>query len=510
MRLTGLEIHGYKALRNVSLEDLRQYNVLIGPNNAGKSSIAEVLWRIRYSYDSSIQDELLLNGPWETFYGEHVNNDCRCDMSFDVDGTHWIARLVPQRGSWLTENGSGFVHPDTFSASVAPFLRSIRYSGPYEAFHQPQGMDFQTELRRDARNLATVLFSMHNNQEPEFDSLQAAFCEVLPQFEGVETHIDASNKTTYVRVRMRGKTPQRLASLGDGVGRCLAVIAAVSTAPSASFLLIEEPEVGQHPSLQRRLKRKVMEIAGERDLQLLVLTHSPTWADVGPAAALFQINDQGQVSRATSIGDAANSIGYRPSDAGFADAVLICEGESERDALPHLAAAVGRSFISSGIHLVVAGGWDRRERIKAQIEAARAVGQVFHVALDGADCPKKAATEIAKDLGIAPHELTLWARPDGSPGEFEDVFPLETLWAALTVWGEVSDRHRHVFMAGVASSKTGDAAERVYYEAHRTSLQKPGLSLAAAESFVSETGTIPAQVSALLDKLSAAVSARRG
>jgi len=43
MKLTSLEIQNYRSLEHVKLENLSQFNVLFGRNNAGKSSISAVV-----------------------------------------------------------------------------------------------------------------------------------------------------------------------------------------------------------------------------------------------------------------------------------------------------------------------------------------------------------------------------------------------------------------------------------------------------------------------------------
>jgi predicted ATPase len=61
----------------------------------------------------------------------------------------------------------------------------------------------------------------------------------------------------------------------DGTLRALAILLALETQPHSSTLLIEEPEQNLHPWAIRSLMDHVREVISDRDLQVVLATHSP-------------------------------------------------------------------------------------------------------------------------------------------------------------------------------------------------------------------------------------------
>src|SRR6266699_6105692 len=50
MLLHSLEISNYRSLEHIKLDNLQQFNVLIGRNNAGKSSVFQTLYELNNIY----------------------------------------------------------------------------------------------------------------------------------------------------------------------------------------------------------------------------------------------------------------------------------------------------------------------------------------------------------------------------------------------------------------------------------------------------------------------------
>ena len=61
----------------------------------------------------------------------------------------------------------------------------------------------------------------------------------------------------------------------DGTLRALAILLALETHPVSSTLLIEEPEQNLHPWAIRSLMEHIREVISDRDLQVILATHSP-------------------------------------------------------------------------------------------------------------------------------------------------------------------------------------------------------------------------------------------
>ncbi len=74
--------------------------------------------------------------------------------------------------------------------------------------------------------------------------------------------------------RYEGGPEATLADVGIGVSQVLPVLVLLHYAPEGSIVLLEQPELHLHPSVQSRLADVMLDVARERDLQIVVESHS--------------------------------------------------------------------------------------------------------------------------------------------------------------------------------------------------------------------------------------------
>jgi predicted ATPase len=70
------------------------------------------------------------------------------------------------------------------------------------------------------------------------------------------------------------ETVSSLIDVGFGVSQVLPVITALYAIPEGEILLIEQPELHLHPLAQSALADLMLEVAHERNIQLIVESHS--------------------------------------------------------------------------------------------------------------------------------------------------------------------------------------------------------------------------------------------
>jgi predicted ATPase len=97
-------------------------------------------------------------------------------------------------------------------------------------------------------------------------------------------------------------------SLSDGTLRFLGLLVALLTCPPGTLMVLEEPDVGLHPSRIRLLAELFEQLAKKRGIQILATTHSPT--------LLAHLSDQalGDVVAFGRDPDSGCTIGSRLSD----------------------------------------------------------------------------------------------------------------------------------------------------------------------------------------------------
>ena len=113
MLLTQIEISNYRSLEKVKLEGLGQLNVLVGPNNSGKSSVfgaLEFLNNVIHGRDVE-PDRVLTDGDLKRSFAVRL----RFDVS-DGERSSFLGLIVP------TENDARRI-----ALEKGPFLRRIEY-----------------------------------------------------------------------------------------------------------------------------------------------------------------------------------------------------------------------------------------------------------------------------------------------------------------------------------------------------------------------------------------------
>lgn len=125
----------------------------------------------------------------------------------------------------------------------------------------------------------------------------------------------------------------------DGKANFLFLIIRIRTRRKGSVLLIEEPDVGMHPGLQKQFLDYIKLLAQKENYQFLITTHSPylmnlTALDNNVAVFRFSIDSNGysqltRVSQKIDNWHALLDLGHVPSDVLHPNGVIWVEGPSD-------------------------------------------------------------------------------------------------------------------------------------------------------------------------------------
>lgn len=186
---------------------------------------------------------------------------------------------------------------------------------------------------------------------------------------------------------------QPLETLGGGARRAAAVAALELyrdpdlVDPGRSLLLVvEEPEVGMHPGLQRRIATALRELP-TFGVQTIVVSHSSIFVnEVDPAAIrlvrpAFQALTQGPADSVlvrnheavppANLQEIAKDLGCTPADVLLASRFVIVEGESDGAILTTWAHIMGFDPDRAGVRFVPAHGSSKAEQV------ARLLGLIY-------------------------------------------------------------------------------------------------------------------------------------
>jgi len=295
--LSKVEIRRFKRLEHLII-DLDQTNVLIGANNAGKSSVLQAIhfavsvaqtakllggvsWR-RNSYELSFNPSQLLYSPVADVMAlasggtlvEDANRRVEIVFHSADNRTTTVAVRrgrnrnigVSIEGRSLGEELQNLTRP--FSV-YAPGLAGIAR----EEYYMSPGRVRRIVARGDANLVLRNVLLMLQGHEAAWSEFCDDLTDIFPRLsfkvtfeESTEEHIDA-------RYSVDGAVDLPIDSAGTSILQATQLLAYVALFRPTVFIL-DEPDSHLHPDNQRALCKVVTKIAKKRNVQVILSTHS--------------------------------------------------------------------------------------------------------------------------------------------------------------------------------------------------------------------------------------------
>jgi predicted ATPase len=179
------------------------------------------------------------------------------------------ARLRFQAGEFL----------QALSLTLEQAFNQINYLGPLREFPKRSyvwsGERPQDVGRRGELAVAALLAAKKN--DPDVEIKVAGWLKNLGLVADFSVEPIAPHRRDYeVRIRSRANSKKSvlLTDVGFGVSQILPVLVLCYYAPPGSTVILEQPEIHLHPSVQAGLADIFVEVARERNLQIIVESHS--------------------------------------------------------------------------------------------------------------------------------------------------------------------------------------------------------------------------------------------
>ena len=148
---------------------------------------------------------------------------------------------------------------------------------------------------------------------------------------------------------------------GSGLKHFLDVLIK-TTISGADIILIDEPEMGLHPDLQRRFIGYLHKMVKEKGVQIFLATHSQVLLNYADTLNYYRIRNSGGERNVVSVPDDAihtllSDLGLRPSDVFNQDICLMVEGASEIVFFEHIIRNLySEEFEKVGVGILQYGG----------------------------------------------------------------------------------------------------------------------------------------------------------
>ncbi len=284
--LKNLEIHGYRGFAEAEIVNFALPNnelgsgltIIVGPNNAGKSTIIEALHAIsRPPYTPPSFTE----GKRNKRAGDRVR--LRVQNS---EGQYKELATVPGGGS-ETQWDSPHIEPLHSQIFVLPSRRSFNpYFGKTGNFKREQYMDIfeLPPTRGSALNFEYRLFEMQDNSEG-FNKILEQIINPVPEW-----YIDQSDTGQYYLKFRTGKEFHTSDGMGEGLVSLFFIVDALYDSKPGNIIVIDEPELSLHPYFQKRLRKVLCDFA--KDRQIIFATHSPQlidWEAIASGASIIRV-----------------------------------------------------------------------------------------------------------------------------------------------------------------------------------------------------------------------------
>jgi hypothetical protein len=296
--LSEFHIERFRGIRGLDLSGLGQFNLLVGRNNAGKTSVLEAL-----SIFSSPLD------PWVWLYSiarrEFLSGSDQLEglrwlfpsgvehlVQLEGQGAYPIRRVFANHAMVLGSSGKpAEASKRGVSVNVSVEAASSKDPSPgaldklWNAFTLWEGETFQLPERQYEPALPMRVIAPYTHwiqdlpvrgfSEAKLGGFEKDVIGLVQSIEpgvtGAEVIATSSRPQLYLRDERAGLLP--LSTFGDGIRR--AFLLALSIPPAAGgFLLIDELETAIHVSALERVFRWLLDACAKYRVQVFATTHS--------------------------------------------------------------------------------------------------------------------------------------------------------------------------------------------------------------------------------------------
>ena len=270
----------FKALRLTAIK-LAPFNLVLGPNGSGKTSLIQALLRLRTlaGLPAVPRHEIsgAPEGPQIEFTFAAPYEDIRVTLGCNADELVCNLLVVDHppggEGKWT---------------ELRAKLQAIRaYLFDHYAMAVPAKQTEGRELASNGGNLAAVLAGWQVQQPAAFAALQADFCRAMPEFAALELRAGAGH-TVELGVRLVAEDGHFIPAenLSQGTLYLLAIFTLAFAPKSPAIVCLEEADRGMHPRSLREVRDALYRLSYPQEtgmarssVQVITTTHSPYLLD---------------------------------------------------------------------------------------------------------------------------------------------------------------------------------------------------------------------------------------
>ena len=270
-RITSIEFKNYKAFANFSVQ-LKGLNVLVGPNNAGKSTVLGALriLSVGLRRARAKSAELMEIGN-SLVYGhylsreslpvslENVHTDLAetdTTITFRLSNGNHLVLAFPLSGGCVLHgetNGRPASSPSLFKSAFPVSVGVVPVLGPVE--HEEQLVGTDTVQRNIGTHRASRNFRSFWYHNPDgFEDFAAQIRRTWPGMDVQPPECEVGNPPSVRMFCTESRMTREIYWAGFGFQVWCQVLTHLRHASDAGLVVVDEPEIYLHADLQRRLR----------------------------------------------------------------------------------------------------------------------------------------------------------------------------------------------------------------------------------------------------------------
>lgn len=288
MRIKKIHFHYYKTFKDFTV-NLSEFDVLVGPNNAGKSTILGALRILSEGIrKANVKKAEYVNGPSGKIWGylldlndipvslENVfynyNDKQPAKVSFYLDNKTWLTLFFPKKEvCFLIPEGAGTVHsPLLFKRNYPIKVGFVPVLGPVE--------HIERMYKKEAARKALLTHGASRNFRNIWYHYPDGFKEFKEKIQSTWPGMDINppeivlndDKEQLIMFCPEERVPREIYWAGFGFQVWCQMLTYILQAKDSTIFIIDEPDIYLHSDLQRQL----VDILQGLGAQIVLATHS--------------------------------------------------------------------------------------------------------------------------------------------------------------------------------------------------------------------------------------------
>lgn len=275
--IASIAFRNFKALRNTRLE-LAPFNLVIGPNGSGKTSLIDALLRLRTLAPGALStDDIGAVAPGDSeLRFTFAPPDDGIQVSLGCSGD-WVCNTARVQGAT----------PERWSGVAREIARIRAYLFNHYAMSAPVAHRPGEELASDGGNVAAVLADLRDLWPESFAALEVGFCRILPEYRALHVRELPGNRVELAAVLRHAHHEVSSGDLSQGTLYVAALLALAYSPHPPSVVCIEEIDRGIHPRKLREIRDVLYRMSHPTSVgltrppvQVITTTHSPYLVDL--------------------------------------------------------------------------------------------------------------------------------------------------------------------------------------------------------------------------------------